>query len=260
MTYKLENFENLFSIDPHTGNITTRTKFDREVKDTYKLGVFAIDNSPSALYNNKEHNKGKGTFLVEIADMNDNEPRFIKRVFTGDSIKEDANLNERASAVEAHDNDSASIITYSIVGGNLHDSFYIENTTGVIRVKNPLDYETIKEYTLKVMAFDGIFNDTAEVKISIENVNDNPPIFMDFNTNPTMQEETLPTGEGTFSGKNTDDFLTTFACNQRIQRRCYLFLEELLITCQKKDLWIIRFSTVLEQSGNKKTFSYIINL
>ncbi|XP_031367254.1 DE-cadherin isoform X2 [Apis dorsata] len=194
VTYELDNFRDLFAIDKYTGNITTLTTFDREDEDTYNVKVIAVDNSPSALFKTGEHNKGQQVFRIEIADKNDNAPHFTQAVYTANSILENANINEAVTEVKALDSDTASPVTYSIIFGNTDDSFYIEDTTGKIRVKKPLDYEKITEYNLTVRAFDGLYNDTAQVKIFIENVNDNPPVFEDFNKNPTIEEEKLVEG------------------------------------------------------------------
>ncbi|XP_054009965.1 DE-cadherin isoform X1 [Hylaeus anthracinus] len=195
VTYELvDNFRDRFAIDKYTGKITTLTKFDREEEDTYNVKIIAVDNSPSALFKTGEHNKGQQVFRIEIADKNDNAPHFTQAVYTANSILEDANINAPVTEVKALDSDTASPVTYSIIYGNTDDSFYIEGTTGKIRVKKPLDYEKITEYSLTVKAFDGLYNDTAQVKIFIENVNDNPPVFEDFNKNPTIEEEKLVEG------------------------------------------------------------------
>ena len=52
-----DNTEN-FAIDKYTGNITTLKTFDREEQDFYNVKVIATDNSPSALYNTGEPNRG----------------------------------------------------------------------------------------------------------------------------------------------------------------------------------------------------------
>ncbi|XP_076759576.1 DE-cadherin [Xylocopa sonorina] len=194
VTYELDNFRDLFAIDKYTGNITTLTKFDREKEDTYNVKVIAVDNSPSALFKTGEHNKGQQVFRIEIADKNDNAPHFTQPIYTANSILESANINAPVTEVKAVDSDTASPVTYSIISGNTDDSFYIEGTTGKIRVKKPLDYEKITEYNLTVRAFDGVYNDTAQVKIFIENINDNPPVFKEFNKNPTIEEEKLVEG------------------------------------------------------------------
>lgn len=43
-------------------------------------------------------------------------------------------------------------------------------------------------------AFDGIYDDFATVEIKIENVNDNRPVFLPFNKNVTIEEESLVEG------------------------------------------------------------------
>ncbi|XP_033215756.1 DE-cadherin-like isoform X2 [Belonocnema kinseyi] len=191
VTYELDNFRDLFAIDKYTGNITTLVTFDREEEYTYNVKVIAVDNSPSALFKTGEHNKGQQVFRIEIADKNDNAPHFTQAVYTASSILENANINALVTEVKALDADTASPVTYIIISGNTNNSFYIESTTGKIRVNQPLDYEKLTEYSLTVKAFDGLYNDTAQVMIFIENVNDNPPVFGNFDTNPTIQEECL---------------------------------------------------------------------
>ncbi|XP_001603649.2 DE-cadherin isoform X2 [Nasonia vitripennis] len=194
VTYALGNYQDLFDIDEYTGNITTRVTFDRETEYTYTVKVIATDNSPSALFSSGVHNKGEQNFRIEIADKNDNPPHFTQREYKANSIPEDANINSLVTEVKALDADTASPVTYSILYGNVDDSFYIENTTGKIRVNQNLDYEKITQYNLTVRAFDGIYDDTATVRIYIENVNDNQPVFEAFDKNPVIEEEKLVDG------------------------------------------------------------------
>ncbi|XP_014220809.1 DE-cadherin [Trichogramma pretiosum] len=194
VTYALGNYQDLFTIDSYTGNITTLTTFDREQDYTYTVKVIATDNSPSALFKTGEHNKGEQNFRIEIADKNDNQPKFTKDVYDDNHVFENANKNALVTEVYAEDADSASTVIYSIIHGNIDNSFYIENTTGKIRVNNELDYETITEYSLTVRAFDGIFDHTAIVKIYVENVNDNRPVFENFKKNPIIEEERVYPG------------------------------------------------------------------
>jgi len=185
------SYKDLFAIGRQTGNITTLVTFDREVKNIYFVKVIAKDNSPSVLRKNGEHNKGEHELQIEIVDKNDNPPHFIHKVYTHNSIYEDAKINALVIEVKATDPDTASLITYIIVSGNSDDSFYIEGTTGQIRVKKPLDYEKITKYNLTVQAYDGVFNDTAQVEIFVENVNDNPPVFESFERDLIIDEETV---------------------------------------------------------------------
>jgi hypothetical protein len=45
-----------------------------------------------------------------------------------------------------------------------------------------------------VKADDGNAQDLAKVEIKIENVNDNPPVFLPYNNNITIQEEEIVPG------------------------------------------------------------------
>jgi len=194
VTYMLADHTDLFHIDPKTGNITTRQEFDREERFFYNVKVYATDNSPSSLHTDGRHNTGQQVFRIEIADKNDNAPRFTQRVYVAEAIPEDANINSQVTEVKALDNDTASVVRYSIVDGNKYDAFMIEDLTGRIRVNSPLDYETITNYTLTVRADDGYAYDTAKVEIKIENVNDNPPVFLPYNKNITILEEEIVPG------------------------------------------------------------------
>ena len=196
------NYEDLFTIDRYTGNITTLTTFDREIDYSYTVKVIATDSSPSSLFKTGEHNKGEQNFRIEIADKNDNPPQFTQHEYKANSIPEDANVNALVTEVMALDADTASPVIYSILYGNVDDSFYIENTTGKIRVNKPLDYEKITQYNLTVRAFDGVYDDKATVRIYIENVNDNQPVFEAFDKNPVIQEEQLYDGKYTLSRLN----------------------------------------------------------
>ncbi|XP_052859785.1 DE-cadherin [Anopheles cruzii] len=185
--------QHFFHIDSRTGNITSLVEFDREAQDTYHLKVVAEDNSPSALYRNGKPNSISQLFIIKISDKNDHEPKFVKEHFVAENVPEDANINTVVIEVLAQDQDTASLITYSIISGNVGDAFKIDENTGRISVNSRLDYETIREYMLIVQADDGIFQDNATVSIKIENVNDNPPRFIDLR-NVTIEEESIPAG------------------------------------------------------------------
>ncbi|XP_059477254.1 DE-cadherin isoform X2 [Neocloeon triangulifer] len=193
VTYELGDHQDLFEIDEYTGNITTKVTFDREEKDSYVIKVIAKDNFESALLQNGQPNKGQQSFHIIIGDTNDNPPKFTKKTYIAEAV-ENANLNALVTEVRAVDNDTASEVFYSIESGNPNDQFKIEKNTGKIRVNKELDYETTTSYTLEVRAFDGIYEDRAFVQINIENVNDEPPVFLEFHRNVTIPEEEMREG------------------------------------------------------------------
>lgn len=195
VTYTLESHTDLFDINPNTGRVTTKEKFDREEIEIYQIKVTAKDGAPSSFKNTGEPNSNSQTFRVKIEDKNDNKPVFTQAIYFPEPIPEDVDEGKDVIEVKANDKDTASLIEYSIINGNVGDAFYIENTTGRIKVKNKLDYETIESYNLTVKAFDGFFSDECEVHIQISNVNDELPRFEPVSdTRIIIQEESIPIG------------------------------------------------------------------
>lgn len=188
--FELADNTEYFAIDPQTGNITALKEFDREERDFYNVKVIASDNSPSSLYNTGEPNRGNQVFRIQIADKNDHKPHFRQDEYIADKLPENANINSVVIEVNAIDEDNEAQIAYTIEEGNVGEAFKIEPLTGKITVNKPLDYETITEYTLKIKANDGMYEDHATVTIRIEDVNDNPPVFKS-NYSTTIEEEKI---------------------------------------------------------------------
>lgn len=108
----------------------------------------------------------------------------------------------------AQDLDSADQLTYYIISGNDHGNFTINVTSGEILVDSDLDREFQSVITLTVEVTDGAQNvsnitviqayavsrdvplllqDTTMVQITLQDVNDNPPVFLEqyYTTNIT---------------------------------------------------------------------------
>lgn len=193
VSYALVDHQDLFDIDANTGMLTTKKTFDRELNSSYIVYIKAYDNAPSALVPEKnEPNSVTQTFRIDIADRNDNKPQFEKSLYVVENISEAANLGKDVIHVKATDNDTESVIRYSITAGNIDEAFYMEEATGRIKVHNNLDFEKIENYTLEILASDGIYNDTANVIIYILNENDEPPVFDEYDKNISIMEESIP--------------------------------------------------------------------
>lgn len=195
VTYTLDNYQDLFEIDPSSGKVTTKQSFDREETAVYQIKVTAKDGAPSSLLHDGNPNMNMQTFTVRIEDKNDNKPRFQQAIYFPNPVPENEDVGKDIIEVHAVDEDTASLIEYSIVKGNQGDAFFIEKTTGRIKVQKKLDYETIESYNLTIRAFDGVYFDECEVHIQISNVNDELPVFEPIASNRVViKEEFLPPG------------------------------------------------------------------
>lgn len=141
----------LFRIERDTGLIRTRKKLDREETDEYLLKVNVTDRGTPALW-------GQVEVKVKVTDANDHAPRFEKREFFA-SVFENAAIHSSVTLLKATDEDIGvnAKLRYSITQGALDDvensgsMFHVVEDTGEIRVTRSLDFETKKDYKLKVM-------------------------------------------------------------------------------------------------------------
>lgn len=67
---------NLFVIDENTGDIHAAKKLDREEKSLYILRAKAIDRKTGRQV------EPESEFIIKIHDINDNEPKFTKDLYT----------------------------------------------------------------------------------------------------------------------------------------------------------------------------------
>nr|XP_028603461.1 cadherin EGF LAG seven-pass G-type receptor 1 isoform X3 [Podarcis muralis] len=185
--------EGVFEIDPHSGVVRTCAPVDREEVSEYHLVVEANDQG-------KEPGPRSATVTVHITveDENDNSPQFSEKRYLV-QIPEDAPVNSQVLQVQATDRDRGNNaqVHYSIVSGNLKGQFYIHSFSGSIDLINPLDYETIREYTLRIKAQDAgrppQINSSGMVSIQVLDVNDNAPIFVSTPFQATVLEN-VPLG------------------------------------------------------------------
>ncbi|XP_034079307.1 protocadherin-12 isoform X1 [Gymnodraco acuticeps] len=158
--------------------IVTNGTLDREKETHYNITVIAQDYGDPPLFFVKH-------LLVHVLDENDNAPVFSNSLYKA-SFKENNVAGFRALKVEAYDVDLefSGRVSYSI--RNLNEvemstiPFSIHQTSGVISVQKPLDFEESRSYTLMVEAIDQGYpplTSTASVQIDIQDVNDNYPVI-----------------------------------------------------------------------------------
>ncbi|XP_053210328.1 cadherin-23-like [Panonychus citri] len=174
------------SLDPVTGTITLATSehgLDREILSQYYITAEARDNEGTG-------NRNTVQILLTIEDVNDNKPRFMEDRYEA-RIYENEGSFVSPVIIRAVDADAQgtpnSQIRYLIVDGVYKDNFTIDSRSGRLKVKEPLDFELIKQpmgetknVSLIIRASDlgspSLFSDT-ELTIIVYDKNDNSPIF-----------------------------------------------------------------------------------
>lgn len=166
------NTDNLFTIDPENGLLSTTASLDREHIPEFNLTVEAAE------LNNPLH-KNRATVTVVVLDRNDNAPRFSQIFLT--EVPEDSPVGHTIIQVTSTDDDTGAnaVINYSIIDQSDDMPFNIDFTTGYITVERLLDREMQDHYILKVNANDSAWSISTDVTIVIADVNDNRPVFSD---------------------------------------------------------------------------------
>ncbi|XP_068110920.1 cadherin EGF LAG seven-pass G-type receptor 3 [Hyperolius riggenbachi] len=168
----------VFEIDARSGLITTSGQVDREKRERYSLIVEASDQG-------KDPGPRSSTVKVEITvlDENDNVPQFSEKRYIV-QVREDIRpLTEiiRVTATD-HDKDSNAVVHYNIINGNSRGQFSIDSLNGAIQVVAPLDFETEREYTLRIRAQDAgrppLSNNTGMLSVQVVDINDHAPMFV----------------------------------------------------------------------------------
>ncbi|XP_032221364.2 cadherin EGF LAG seven-pass G-type receptor 2 isoform X2 [Nematostella vectensis] len=190
ISYSIATLVPEFSVDETTGVIKTAGSLDREKVDTYRFEVTATDHGIPQL-------KAKSFVYIHIADVNDNDPVFLKPSYEA-KVREDIRPGGRVIEVSASDADigkNTQIIYSFASNGDGQGTFTIDSTQGIIRTLKPLDRETIPEYELTVVATDqGTPPGQASVKVKVilEDVKDSPPLFEKPLYEVTVPEDTPP--------------------------------------------------------------------
>ncbi|XP_037117404.1 protocadherin Fat 1a isoform X2 [Syngnathus acus] len=182
--------ESHFVAEMETGWLLVYSPLDRETKDHYTLNV--------TVYDLGVPQKSSSRLLdIKILDANDNSPQFLKDSYSVE-ISESTPVGTEIIQVDSTDKDQGEngAVRYSILGGT--DHFAINAESGVVTVTKPLDRELRPVYDLKVTARDLAENEPQRVsavplRITLEDVNDNPPKFLPPNYRVKVRED-LPVG------------------------------------------------------------------
>ncbi|GFO09372.1 protocadherin-11 x-linked [Plakobranchus ocellatus] len=166
----------VFRMDPIPNKgyqIVLQGEVDRETRASYNLTVVCVDRGDPPL-------NASASVTVYIEDANDNTPEFSQQVYSR-TITEGKKNGEFVLQVSATDKDSGmnGAILYSI-DQDYMQFFSINRVSGVLSAIGLLDRETKEALNFKVYATDRAEprnQGSANVSITIEDINDNQPKF-----------------------------------------------------------------------------------
>ena len=175
----MDTFMGQFAVDPMSGNLTVERSLDYESSTRFDLHVIASDPT----YTGAGATNSSIVITVLVGNVNDNSPMFNRSLFLG-TVSEDENNGTSVLRLTASDSDG-DIVEYFLESTGV--PFTVNRSTGDILVAGRLDFESRKEYNLSVGVRDRLDagnTDYASVRISIDDVDDNPLV---------VQASVLPT-------------------------------------------------------------------
>lgn len=179
--------KNKFTLNAHTGLVTTAEPFSSQSKSPFELEIMTSDS------------KAFAKVIIDIEDVNNNAPEFTQTSYKA-SVNENVPVGTSVLTVNAIDLDGGEngYVTYSIANVN-PPPFSINHFTGVINTSLLLDYELMpRVYSLRVRASDwgSPYRREVEVPVTIvlNNLNDNTPLFEKIDCEGTISRE-LAVGE-----------------------------------------------------------------
>ncbi|KAG5675437.1 hypothetical protein PVAND_005341 [Polypedilum vanderplanki] len=195
-----------FTLGSVDGLLRVSGRLDREIKANYELTVTARDRG-------EPPKSTQSKILVKVLDENDNSPVFDPKHYSA-SIAENASIGASVLQVSATDIDEGANgrVRFSIASGDDNRDFSISEDTGVVRVAKNLNYERKSRYVLTVRAEDCASDvgsgetrfDTAELIITITDINDCFPTFLDSPYLAYVMENVIPNGGYVISVKAYD--------------------------------------------------------
>ena len=184
-----------FGIVGTTGQLKTSAPLDYEKKNAYSVTVIVSDGTLTDTI----------SVAIKVTDVEETSPPVFAEDSTTRSIRENASAGTNiGEAVTAKDTDSDDTLTYTLSGTDAA-AFDIDRTTGQLKTKAALDYETKNSYLVIVTVSDSAFTATIRVTISITDVDEShAPAFAGNRTTRFVKENT-PAGENVGSPVSATD-------------------------------------------------------
>lgn len=208
--------QDVFTIHPNGTVELLVNNLDAENPNTlpsYEFFIIATNPFPP-------NNTRTGTVHLEILiqDINDSPPSFENSTYYK-ALLESHPLTIVLD-VSATDPDTTSSLNYNIVSGNEGATFQIDSDNGELKLKRALDYESIQQYTMIVEVSDGVFQETANVILTVLDIDDEAPVFID-SLYSAVVVENAPIGTSLLTVTATDvdtDMITYEVKGQAVNR------------------------------------------
>ncbi len=176
-----------FDINSTTRRLKTKAPLDYETKSSYFITVTVSDGRG-----------GSDTIPVTIIISDVNEaPVFSDGSTATRSVVENVDARTNIGSVVGATDPEGKTLTYTL-GGTDAASFTVSDTTGQLKTKATLDYETKSSYSVTITVSDGKLTDTITVTINVTDLNEvvtsNAPVFTDGETATRSVAENTPAG------------------------------------------------------------------
>ncbi|XP_012728654.2 protocadherin-8 [Fundulus heteroclitus] len=150
-------------------------ELDREIQSSYNLELVAKDGG-------SPYRTGSTKITVRVTDFNDNSPVFDQNSFSV-SLPEDASVGTVILDLNAVDADEGlnGEVVYGFgkqVSHEIRELFQVDNKSGRLTLRSPVDFEEKSTYELDVQAIDLGANpipSVCKIVIHVTDVNDNAP-------------------------------------------------------------------------------------
>ncbi|XP_062250382.1 protocadherin gamma-A11-like [Platichthys flesus] len=188
--------QEMFDVNPSTGEITVKGQLDYEVDDSYEIDIQASDSGAVPLRTDK-------SITVNIRDVNDNAPA-IEVTSLSNEIPEDARLGTTVALLSITDLDSGvNGKVISLVNGDTPFTLTpsIQENMYALVTKSQLDREKQSIYDVTVTAKDAgepALTSEKTLRVVVSDVNDNSPGFSTSRYNFYVPENNPP-GQSVFS-------------------------------------------------------------
>ncbi|XP_075679653.1 fat-like cadherin-related tumor suppressor homolog isoform X1 [Dermatophagoides pteronyssinus] len=179
-----------FEVESWSGLIKIKNRLDYEQG---KQHVILVEARSGRKHSRSLHQRTFTKVIINVIDVNDQSPQFITSHFET-NVVESSSIGTSILQVQAFDTDygNNAKINYTIISGNIDQTFDIEPDLGYIYIAKQLNFRQLSEYYLLVKANDQgqpSLSNTANVHILITLPDNSPPKFEQTNYVVDIRED-----------------------------------------------------------------------